>query len=137
VTFAPNNSHAARNSTAAFVKPGKYKLSVTATDVSGLSATRTLSVQVIATAQPQILLTPESVMAPAKGKQKFTATITDQFGKKKSAKLVWSVDGGGTITSGGVFRAGDAAGGPFTVTVARKDDPSVKPTATVVVTPAQ
>ena len=44
----------------------------------------------------------------------------DQYGQALSPQpsFAWSVSGGGTINSSGLFSAGSTAGGPFTVTAA-------------------
>jgi hypothetical protein len=67
------------------------------------------------------------------GKKQFTATGLDQFGNPMSPQptFTWSVSGGGTISSSGLFTAGSTAGGPFTVTASSG---SVSGTASVTVT---
>ena len=65
--------------------------------------------------------------------QLFTATGVDQFGRPMSPQpmFTWTVSGGGTIDGSGLFTAGNAAGGPFTVTAVSG---SVSGTASVTVT---
>src|SRR5207249_1103687 len=48
------------------------------------------------------------------------ATALDQFGVALASQPIfaWSVNGGGAISSLGLFTAGSTAGGPFTVTAA-------------------
>src|SRR5205814_3906543 len=66
-------------------------------------------------------LTPDPV-SPARatvglnGTQQFRASAKDQFGPSMIAVFNWPVSGGGTINGSGLFTAGSAAGGPFTVT---------------------
>jgi hypothetical protein len=69
------------------------------------------------------------------GTQQFTATAKDQFGNDMSPQpsFTWTVSGGGTINSNGLFTAGSTAGGPFTVTAASG---GVSGTASVTVTVA-
>ncbi|TMA30520.1 MAG: hypothetical protein E6J88_05670, partial [Deltaproteobacteria bacterium] len=50
------------------------------------------------------------------GTQQFTASASDQFGAPIGAAFSWTVSGGGAIDGTGLFTAGSAAGGPFTVT---------------------
>ena len=50
----------------------------------------------------------------------FSATAMDQIGGQLSpqpASFAWSVSGGGTISSSGLFTAGSSSGGPYTVIV--------------------
>jgi hypothetical protein len=70
--------------------------------------------------------------------QQFTASGVDANGKPASPPptFAWSVSGGGTIGTTGLFAAGNAAGGPYTVTVSSG---TIRATATlnVVVKPPQ
>lgn len=65
-----------------------------------------------------ILVSPGSTSVPAGQSVQFTATGYDQFGAAMSPQpsVAWSVSGGGTISSGGLFTAGTSAGGPYLVT---------------------
>ena len=65
-----------------------------------------------------ITVAPASASVQTGGTQQFTATGLDQFGNPMSPQpaFTWSVSGGGTINSSGLFIAGSTAGGPFTVT---------------------
>jgi Bacterial Ig-like domain (group 2) len=80
-----------------------------------------------------ITVSPASASVPTGGSQQFTATGFDQFGNPMNPQptFTWSVSGGGTISSSGLFTAGSTAGGPFTVTAASG---SVSGTASVTVT---
>ncbi len=66
--------------------------------------------------------------------QTFTATGRDQFGSVFPTTVNWSVSGGGTINTGGVFSATTATGSPFTVTATATSNSSIKGTASVSVT---
>ena len=86
----------------------------------GLTGTASVSV----TAAPPVLTTitvaPSSASVQTGGTQGFSATGLDQYGQALSPQpsFAWSVSGGGTISSSGLFSAGSTAGGPFTVTAA-------------------
>jgi hypothetical protein len=74
-----------------------------------------------ATAPPvltSISVSPASASVQTNGTQQFSATGKDQFGQPMVPQpaFTWSVAGGGTISSTGLFTAGSTAGGPFTVT---------------------
>ena len=80
-----------------------------------------------------ITVSPASASVQTGGTRQFSATGLDQFGNPMSPQptFTWSVSGGGTINSSGLFTAGSTAGGPFTVTAASG---SVSGTASVTVT---
>jgi hypothetical protein len=61
---------------------------------------------------------PASATVSTGGSQQFTATALDQNGQPMATQpaFTWTVSGGGTIGASGLFTAGTAAGGPFTVT---------------------
>ena len=73
------------------------------------------------TTSPPVLTTitvsPTSASVATGGTQQFTATGLDQFNQPVSPQpaFTWSVSGGGTISTSGLFTAGTTAGGPFTV----------------------
>jgi hypothetical protein len=87
------------------------------TDAGGLTATSSVSVTVNQTLT-SIVLSPTSATVNTSAEQQFTATARDQFaaGLSTQPAFTWSVSGGGTISSSGLFTAGTTAGGPFTVT---------------------
>jgi len=63
-----------------------------------------------------IALAPAIATVLVGSNQTFTAKGADQFGYTMTMTApAWSVNGGGTITTGGIFNA-TTAGGPFTVT---------------------
>lgn len=117
VTFAPNGTNAAKNSTATFSAPGTYPLLVTVRDASGLTATSTATVTVNA-AIASVNVSPMTGTVAPGGTLQFSTTTVDQFGGQvnPAPTINWSVAGGGTISAAGLFRAGTVAGGPFTVT---------------------
>ena len=91
------------------------------------------------TSAPPVLTTisvsPSSASVTTGGTKQFSATALDQFGQPLNPQptFTWTVSGGGTISASGLFTAGSAAGGPFTVTAASG---SVSGTASVTVTAA-
>jgi hypothetical protein len=82
-----------------------------------------------------ISVLPASANVVTNSTQQFTATARDQFGNLLSPQpsFGWSVSGGGTINSTGLFTAGGTAGGPYTVTASSG---GVSGTASVTVTSA-
>lgn len=80
-----------------------------------------------------ITVSPASASVPTNGTQQFTATGYDQYGQPMNPQptFTWTVSGGGTISSSGLFTAGATPGGPFTVTATSG---SVQGTASVTVT---
>jgi hypothetical protein len=84
--------------------------------------TRNFAVVASAPATPvltTISVAPTSASVQTGGTQQFNATGRDQFGNPLSPQptFSWSVSGGGTISSTGLFSA-TTPGGPFTVTAA-------------------
>jgi hypothetical protein len=134
VTFSPNGSNAAKNSTATFSKVGTYNLQVTIADGQGGTVTSPVAVTVNPTVT-SVVVTPASPQVSVNATQQFTATASDQFGVTLASQpsVTWSVSGGGTISASGLFTAGSASGGPFTVTA---DTGTRSGTASVTVTPA-
>ena len=64
-----------------------------------------------------ISVSPASASVQTGGTRQFAATALDQNGSPMNPQptFAWSVSGGGTISSSGLFTAGSTAGGPFTV----------------------
>jgi hypothetical protein len=119
VTFSPNASNAAKNTTATFVASGSYSFRATFAYSGGPAATSDVAVSVAAT-PTTVGVTPANTTVVPSQTVTFTSNATDQFGNVLSPQpsSTWSVNGGGTIgASSGVFTAGAAAGGPFIVTV--------------------
>jgi len=80
-----------------------------------------------------ITVSPGSASVHTGSTQSFSATAYDQYGSPISPQpaFSWSVNGGGVISSAGVFTAGSTSGGPFTVTASSG---GVNGTASVTVT---
>jgi hypothetical protein len=119
VSFSPNSTNAAKTSLATFTKAGAYVLQALITDAQGLTTTTSVNVTVSQTLTT-IAVTPGSATVTAGATRQFTASAGDQFGVAMASQptLAWTVSGGGTISSAGIFTAGSVAGGPFTVTAA-------------------
>jgi PKD repeat protein len=119
VSFSPNGTNAAKNSTATFTKAGSYSFQVTIKDAGNLTVTSSVNVIVNQTLTT-ITVAPTSASVNTGATQQFTATAKDQFGTNLTTQptFSWTVSGGGTISSSGLFTAGTTAGGPYTVTAA-------------------
>ena len=117
VTFSVNGSNAAKNTTATFTKAGAYDFQVVIKEANNQSVTSQVSVTVDPTLT-SIVIAPATATVPAGATQQFTAVARDQFGAPLTAQpiIAWSVSGGGTIDSTGLFSAAASPGGPFTVT---------------------
>ncbi len=78
----------------------------------------TLSGTASATVKASITVTPASETVAINTPYTFTAVALDAGGHPLTTQptFSWSVSGGGTISPGGAFTAGGAAGGPFTIT---------------------
>ena len=119
VAFSANGTNAAKTTTATFTKAGSYSFQVTVKDQGGLTVTSSVTVTVNQTLT-SIVVSPASATVATSATQQFTASARDQFGATLTAQpsFTWTVSGGGTISSGGLFTAGASAGGPFTVSAA-------------------
>jgi hypothetical protein len=117
VTFKMNGTNAAKNDTATFTKAGSYSLIDTIKDQGGNTVTSSVTVIVNQTLTT-ITVSPNPATVQTNGQQQFAASAVDQFGTTMSVTPTWSVSGGGTINSSGLFTAGATAGGPYTVTAA-------------------
>jgi hypothetical protein len=113
------SSTTGKSVTATFGKAGAYSLRATVTDQGGLSVTSNVNVTVNQTLG-SVSVTPGTASVSTSGTQQFSATASDQFGTVLASQptFSWSVSGGGTIGSGGLFTASGSAGGPFTVSAA-------------------
>src|SRR5262249_42104516 len=111
VTFSPNGTNAAKNATATFTKAGTYSFQVTIKDAGNLTVTSGVSVTVNATVT-SVTVTPATVSVPVSTAQQFTASAKDQFSAVISPQptFTWSVTGGGTINTSGLFTAGTVIG---------------------------
>jgi len=119
VSFGNNGSNAAKSTLVTFAASGDYTLLATIQDAQGATATSTVAVAVGQTLT-SISVDPPSASVAVSSSQQMTATAKDQFGSSLSTTptFSWSVSGGGTISSNGLFAAGTVAGGPFGVTAA-------------------
>lgn len=118
VTFAPNGSNAAKASTASFVQPGDYTLTITVLDGTNRSVTQTLDVTVVST-YTFLRLTPVAAQVAPGGTLQFDCTQRDQFDQPVPNPVTVTFDvpaGGGTINASGLLHAQNNAGGPFVVT---------------------
>ncbi len=102
--------------TAGAAPGGPYTVTASSGGVSGTAS-------VTVTAPPRlaaITISPGAPTVQTGGTQLFSATALDQYGRPLAAQpeVTWSVSGGGTISSAGVFTAGATPGGPYTVTAA-------------------
>ncbi len=115
--------------TAGSIAGGPFTVTAASGSVSGTASVTVTSPPVLTT----ITVSPSSASVQTGGAQQFTATGFDQFGNPMNPQptFTWSVSGGGTISTSGLFTAGSTAGGPFTVTAASG---SVSGTASVTVT---
>jgi uncharacterized repeat protein (TIGR02543 family) len=116
VSFSNNGGNGAKNTVATFSKAGSYTFTVTIRDQGGRTAASSVAVAVNQT--PSVVaVSPATASVTTSAAQQFTATCRDQFGAALTPQpaFTWSVSGGGTIDAGGLFTAGAAAGGPFTV----------------------
>src|SRR6185436_6770138 len=117
VSFSANGTNAAKNTTATFTKAGSYSFQVVIRDAGSLTATSPVTMTVSQTLT-SIVVTPASASVATNATQQFSATARDQFATALTSQpsFGWTVSGGGTISSSGLFTAGATAGGPFTVT---------------------
>ena len=99
---------------------------------SGVNGTASVSVTAAPPVLASIKVLPASASMPNGGTQQFSATGYDQnnIPMNPQPSFTWSVSGGGSINSSGLFTA-STVGGPFTVTAASS---GVGGTASVTVT---
>lgn len=116
VSYSSNGSNASKNSTVTFSKAGSYAFTATIKDAGGLTVTSGVNVTVNQTFT-SIAVSPAQASVVTGSTQQFAATCKDQFGNALASapSLTWTVTGGGTIGSSGLFTA-STIGGPFTVT---------------------
>ena len=116
VVFSTNGSNAAKNTTATFGKAGSYLLDVNVSDEDGQSVKSSIAVTVNQTLT-SLELEPASTTVTPGGTKQFAVLAKDQFADGMPAPaVIWSVDGGGTIDSNGLFTASGSKLGQFTVT---------------------
>jgi len=117
VTFSPNGTNAAKNSTATFTQAGSYTFTATIEDTGDLTATSTVTVTVNQT-PTTVAVSPATALVGVGASQVFTASEADQFGNAVSAQPTWTWSAAhGAITSSGNYTAPGAIGSD-TVTAA-------------------
>jgi len=116
VAFSPNASNAAQATTATFAAAGSYALQVTITDANDLTVTSSVTVTVTQTLAALTITPAHATVAPS-ATEGFSASARDQFGAAMAAQpaFSWSVAGGGTISTSGLFTAASSPGGPYSV----------------------
>jgi O-glycosyl hydrolase len=99
------------------VPPGAYLLAASATNsVGNFGVSPVVHVTVVGPTA-QISLTPTNAVVVPCGTQQFIAAAADALGTviDPPPPFAWSVSGGGTIDTNGLFTAGGSVGGPFTI----------------------
>jgi autotransporter-associated beta strand protein len=111
VAFSASGTNAAKASVATFSKAGTYALIVTLRDGDGRTTTSTVVVTVAQT-PTAMTVSPGTATVATGATQQFTATMTDQFGAVMSTQpsFTWSVSGGGTVSTSGLFTAPTTTG---------------------------
>lgn len=119
VSFSANGTNAAKATTVTFIKAGSYSFQVTIKDGGNLTVTSSVNVTVNQTLTT-ITVNPASANVTVNGTRSFGASGKDQFNQAMSVAptFIWTVTGGGSINSSGLFTAGGSAGGPFTIRAA-------------------
>lgn len=117
-TFSDNGDNSAQNATVTFHSAGAYTFQVTITNIYGLTATSDVSVTVNQTLAG-LSLTPANGSVYNGAALQFTAAALDQFGHAMSAQPSWtfSLAGGGSLSSNGVYTAPGNGSGTATVYV--------------------
>jgi hypothetical protein len=101
--------------TAASSAGGPFTVTATSGSVSGTAKVTVVNAPPVLTI---IVLSPNSASISTGSTQQFSAIGKDQYGANLNPQpaFTWTVSGGGTVNSSGLFTAGSAPGGPFTVT---------------------
>ena len=132
-TVTPSSGYAISSVTVDGVSKG----AVSSYTFTSVAANHTIAASFAGVSQTltRISVAPSSASVTVNGTKQFTATAYDQSGTAMAPQptFSWTVSGGGTITSGGLFTAASAAGGPYTV---KATSGSVSGTASVTVTSA-
>jgi O-glycosyl hydrolase len=135
VTFSDNGTRPAKNAMATFTKAGSYNLTVTITDLSGLTTARSVRVDV----QPvlsSISVSPASPSLSLNGTQQFGAVAYDQFGTLLNVQpaFVFTLANGsvGAVSDSGLYTAPSSGSGGNATIIASSG--SVSGTAGVAVT---
>jgi hypothetical protein len=132
VTFSPNGTNAAKNTTAAFAQAGSYTLTARISDGSQF-VTSSVTVTVNQTLT-SLQVSPASATVADGATRQFSATAMDQFGMPLATQpsITWSVDAGGlgTVDTHGLYTAPATGVGSATV---RATSGTVSGTASVTV----
>jgi len=117
VSFSANGTNAAKNAAASFRKAGTYTLQATIADADGQTVASSTTVTVSQT-PAGVAVSPANATVAPNATQQFIATAVDQFGFALATQpaFSWTVSGGGTIDTNGLFTASAVTGGPFAVT---------------------
>jgi hypothetical protein len=118
VLFGYNGVNAAKSTTITFSQPGSYGFQVIVEDSLGLTATGTITVNVVSTLT-SVTVAPAGTMINPGASRTFSAAPFNQFNQPHTpiATWTWTRSGGGTIVaSTGVLTASTTPGGPYTVT---------------------
>ncbi|HTL59116.1 MAG TPA: carboxypeptidase regulatory-like domain-containing protein [Candidatus Limnocylindrales bacterium] len=114
VAFTVNDSSSAATTSVSFQAPGGYTFRAKVIDTNGFSATSNINVTVSA-GPGSLVVAPYEVQVAGGQTVAFRADAWDQLGNPITLSPSWSVAGGGTIDSSGLFTA-LYAGGPYAVT---------------------
>jgi len=113
--FSANGTNAAKTATATFFQAGTYTLLVTITDSSNNTTTSTVTAVVTQNVTRMYVQPPNSTVVPTGTIQYSISNVLDQFSNPiASPAITWSVTGGGSISSSGLFTA--STDGTFSVT---------------------
>lgn len=113
VTFSVNDSTGAASTVVSFLSPGVYAFCVWVTDSQGFVTTSNVNLTVSAGPRA-VVVSPCEVQVAEGGTVAFRADAWDDLGNRISVSPAWSVRGGGSIASNGLFSA-TTAGGPYQV----------------------
>lgn len=118
IVFGGSGASRTVNVTPLAAQSGSTTITITVTDGAGKTGSDSFVLTV--TAPPvatSVQVSPGGALVKSTESKQFTATLLDQFGAPMVSQptFAWSVSGGGTISSGGLFTAGAVAGGPFVV----------------------
>ena len=108
VSFSPNGTNDAKNTTAAFTEAGVYSITVTVTDAGNKNVTGTITGITVVQTMTRIDVSPANVTLNVSETQQFAATAFDQFDNAMTSQpsFTWSNDGSGTIDGNGLYTAG-------------------------------
>ncbi len=105
VSFSGNGTNAGKTATATFSKAGSYALTVKITDSFGLFVTSSVINVTVVQTLTTAAVSPKTAEVNVNKTKQFSAWAYDQFGDAMIATFTWSVIGGGTITSTGLYTA--------------------------------